>query len=57
MRTTFFLLTSMAVFGTMANTVPSAMGVEVLRRDGMTIVREVVSRSEHGLSLNYRRRG
>lgn len=38
-------LTSMAVIGAMANIVPSQMGVEVIREDGNTIVREVVSDS------------
>jgi hypothetical protein len=35
----------MAIFGAMANTVPSQMGIEVIREDGAVIVREVVSRS------------
>ena len=35
----------MAIFGAgaMANILPSQMGVEVLRRDGEVLVREVVS--------------
>jgi len=37
-----FIIASMAVFGAMANTVPTQMGIEVVRRDGNVLVREVV---------------
>jgi hypothetical protein len=43
MKTSFFAIASMAIFGAMANPAPSPMGIEVIRRDGVTIVREVVS--------------
>ena len=36
----------MAIFGAMANPAPSPMGIEVIRRDGLTMVREVVSFSD-----------
>ncbi|KAL9126062.1 MAG: hypothetical protein Q9175_007975 [Cornicularia normoerica] len=41
MQTTFFIIVSMAIFGAMANPAPSPMGIEVIRRDGLTMVREV----------------
>jgi len=41
---TAFIFASMAIFGAMANTVPSQMGIEVVRSDnGEVLVREVVS--------------
>ncbi|KAM0794744.1 hypothetical protein BDR22DRAFT_894894 [Usnea florida] len=40
MKTALFIIAS-AIFGAMANPAPSAMGIEVVRRDGLTIVREV----------------
>ena len=51
MKTAFFTIASMAIFGAMANPAPSpmAMGIEVVRRDGLTMVREVVSFSDHRL--------
>lgn len=42
MQTTF-IIASMAIFGAMASPAPSPMGVEVIRQDGQTMVREVVS--------------
>ena len=45
MKTTFFIIAS-AIFGAMANPAPSAMGIEVIQRDGLTMVREVVSFSD-----------
>ena len=36
----------MATFGAMANPAKTQMGIEVDRRDGLTIVREVVSLSD-----------
>lgn len=45
MQTTFLLVAAMAIFA-MANPAPSAMGVEVIREDGLVIVREVVSYSD-----------
>ena len=49
MQTTSFIIASMAIFGAMANLAPSPMGIEVIRRDGLTMVREVVSLSDIGL--------
>jgi hypothetical protein len=46
MKANLFIVTSMAIFGIMANPAPSPMGVEVVRRDGLTMVREVVSLSD-----------
>lgn len=46
MQTTSFLIASMAIFGAMATPAPSQMGIEVIRRDGLTMVREVVSSNE-----------
>ena len=43
MKTAFFIIGSMAIFGAMANPAPSPMGIEIVRRDGLTMVREVVS--------------
>ena len=43
MQTSLFLVASMAIVGALANPAPSPMGVEVVRRDGLTMVREVVS--------------
>lgn len=48
MQTTSFIIASMAIFGTMANPAPSQMGIEVIRRDGMTMVREVVGLGDIG---------
>ena len=48
MKTAFFIIAS-GIFGAMANPAPSTMGIEVIRRDGLTIVREVVSLSD----MNY----
>ena len=42
MQTTF-IIASMAIFGAMANPTPSPMGIEVVQRDGQTMVREVVN--------------
>lgn len=42
MKTTFAII-SMAIASALATTVPSKMGVEVIRQDGEVIVREVVS--------------
>lgn len=53
MQTTF-IIASMAILGAMANPAPSPMGIEVIRRDGLTMVREVVSFSTW---LNFSRRG
>ncbi|KAG9514618.1 hypothetical protein KCV07_g7983, partial [Aureobasidium melanogenum] len=36
-----FILTSMAIIGALATTIPSQMGIEVIRRDGEVMVREV----------------
>ncbi|QSZ33606.1 hypothetical protein DSL72_005174 [Monilinia vaccinii-corymbosi] len=41
MQITFSIIASMAIFGAMANPAPSPMGIEVVRQDGRTIVREV----------------
>ena len=46
MQTTFLIVASMAIFGAMANPAPSPMGIEVIRRDGLTMIREVVSFSD-----------
>ena len=43
MQKTFFIIASMAISAAMANPAPSPMGIEVIRRDGLTMVREVVS--------------
>ena len=44
MKTTTLLTISTAIIGAMANTLPSQMGVEVVRsEDGNVLVREVVS--------------
>lgn len=48
MQTTSFIIASMAIFGAMANPAPSQMGIEVIRRDGLTMVREVVSLGDMG---------
>jgi len=42
MKTTLIVI-SMSIIGALANTVPSRMGVEVIRQDGQLIAREVVS--------------
>ncbi|KAI0129661.1 hypothetical protein BJ170DRAFT_692334 [Xylariales sp. AK1849] len=46
MQTTSFIIASMAIFGAMANPAPSPMGIEVIRQNGVTVVREVA----HSLS-------
>ena len=43
MQTTFVIIAAMTIFGAMASPAPSPMGIEVIRKDGMTMVREVVS--------------
>ena len=43
MQTSLIIIGFMAIFGTMANPAPMAMGVEVVEEGGRTIVREVVS--------------
>lgn len=40
MKTAFIIIAS-AIFGAMATPAPSQMGIEVVRRDGLTMVREV----------------
>lgn len=45
---TSFVLSTLAILGAaVANTVPSVMGVEVVRSEGNVMVREVVSLSLH----------
>jgi non-ribosomal peptide synthetase component E (peptide arylation enzyme) len=41
-----FIIASLAIIGAMASPAPSVMGIEVVRKDGLTMVREVVSSSD-----------
>ena len=41
-----FIVASLAIIGAMASPAPSVMGIEVVRKDGLTMVREVVGSSD-----------
>ena len=42
-RPTLLMQSSMAIFGAIAHPAPSLIGIEVIRRDGLTMAREAVS--------------